>query len=432
MFSKINSEDSNLPSPDYFSDVSEIGEDVHGRTYRKRKAESPVIKSLPNSPSKSHRKEVTEHRYFQASVTLSPSKKLRACHIEYSKRVLELHEEGKSRLEVEAIVAIEIAFDPYVENDEKTDFLPLPTGAEGTAGSYYIFDRIACRKIGVFKPRDEEQFMPNNPSSTYRRPYDPDSTDRPGNRKGHEPGGGWRKEIAAFIVGGDFADVPFTCLLKVPFPIRRTQSECVIKEGSFQAFAPGKLLTNCTRKEISNLPTFEVHKIAAFDLLTGSGDRTLANLIYDDISNRLIPIDHGYNFLDSLDWMKSDGIKSETKFAWIRLEQIKQPVDPEAKKWALNYDVEKNTSLLRKLGISEGSIREHKVRVFFAQWGLRQGFDFQYLGRLSSPSSSGKNSLIADMVMEAKARLGDSASNETLFFATFEKVLSDTLLESWS
>ncbi|NGX53881.1 MAG: hypothetical protein K1000chlam4_00601, partial [Chlamydiae bacterium] len=175
MFSKIHSEDSNLPSPNCLP--KETGEDEHGRTYRKRKAESPVMPPLPVSPHKSPRKQATEHRYYQASTTRSPSKKLRACHLEYSKRALELREEGKSRLEVEAIVAIEMAYDPTVENDEKANFLPLPTGAEGTAGSYYIFDRTECRKIGVFKPRDEEQFMPNNPCSTYRRPYDPNSTD---------------------------------------------------------------------------------------------------------------------------------------------------------------------------------------------------------------------------------------------------------------
>ena len=393
----------NIPVPDF--------------TPHKRKADSPLQRSTPTD----------RRRFSTASVPRSPNKKLRPSHLDYVQWHLDLIGEGKDPKEAEAIVTIEMAYDPKVGREEKADFLPLPTGTEGTAGSYYIFGRDG-NKIGVFKPRDEEQFMPNNPIASYRQSYDPDRTDRPGNRKGHEPGVGWKKEIAAWRIGGDFADVPFTCELNVTFPTQRTQKECIKKQGSFQAFATGKLLANCRRSEIANLPTYEVHKIAIFDLLTGSGDRTLENVIFDHMSNRLIPIDHGYNFLDSLDWMKNEGTKSETKFAWLRLDQIKQPVDPKAKKWALDYDIEANSKILAELGLSEGSIREHKLRVFFVQWGLRQGFDLQYLGKLSSPSSSSKGSILAEVVVDTKVHLGETCPDEQSFFDTFEQMLDHTLL----
>ena len=94
----------------------------------------------------------------------------------------------------------------------------------------------------------------------------------------------------------------------------------------------------------------------------------------------------------------------------------------------MNYDIEANAQLLRELGLSEGSIREHKVRVFFVQWGLRQGFDLQLLGKLSSPSPSSSKSILAEIVLETKVRLGETCSDEKLFFATFEQLLSDNLL----
>lgn len=305
----------------------------------------------------------------------------------YGQRYQDLVGSGILKFVAEGQITIEMSCDPNILPAHKEIFSPEPTGTQvGISGSYFIRDREG-KRIGVFKPMDEEPYMPNNPNPGYQAAYDavfPRCWVRTGQRQGE----GWKKEAVAWELDQDhFVGVPYTCVMEVTFPKSRGSSEIISKRGSFQQFVEGKPLTELTNAEVVKIPASEIHKMAIFDLMVGNSDRHFGNFFWDSSAQQIRPIDHGLILLDSMDWSVGKTPRSEGKFEWQILEQAKQPVDAEAKKWALEYDVEGSCRLLRQRGISEGSIREHRLRVIFIQEGIRQGFSLDKLAKMSSQSS---------------------------------------------
>lgn len=97
----------------------------------------------------------------------------------------------------------------------------------GTSGTYFL-QNINRKSIAVFKPRDEEPFMPNNP-----RGYNNIKGESMGFRKGIRPGESYLREIAACLLDSEhFHNVPYTRLVEV----YHKKFEEKIKKGSLQTF----------------------------------------------------------------------------------------------------------------------------------------------------------------------------------------------------
>ena len=98
----------------------------------------------------------------------------------------------------------------------------------GTSGTYFL-QNVNRKNIAVFKPRDEEPFMPNNPKG-----YNNIKGEKMGFRKGIRPGESHIRERAAFLLDNrKFHGVPPTCYAKVNHK-RFNQTS---KKGSFQLFS---------------------------------------------------------------------------------------------------------------------------------------------------------------------------------------------------
>ncbi len=180
-------------------------------------------------------------------------------------------------------------------------------------------------------------------------------------------------------------------------------------------FVAGKGAHELTDAEKDTIPAKQIQKMAAFDLMIGNGDRHEGNFMWDEASQTLSLIDHGLTFLDSLDW--KEGWKfSEGRFEWSTYPQARDIVNPEVKAWILEYDLDAKCQILKKLNISERSIREHRLRVLFTQEGVRRGFTLAVLGSFSMPTKT-KRSYIDSLVHSTH----EETSDEEKFYVVYQK-----------
>lgn len=281
---------------------------------------------------------------------------------------------------------VEAAKGIYCDTDTK-DFLrqvqlglnkstPGKTDALDCTGGVYFMKSVSGGIVGVFKPQDEEQGMPNNPKGHA-------GNGTQGLRPHFRPGEGYLREYAAYLMDKDhFCKVPTTSIASCEHPVFSYISDkdkgTYPKVGSLQRY----VRASDTFEDISEslLSAFEVQKIALFDMRILNCDRNSSNILavrkelYHSSDRRnsrgeslssvgelneveldvldfiagsshfkessrpqdtfeLIPIDHGYSFpsrlqIDELDW------------AWFYYSQLTQPVDPRIKSYLnqLNFD----------------------------------------------------------------------------------------------
>jgi Phosphatidylinositol 3- and 4-kinase len=171
--------------------------------------------------------------------------------------------------------------------------------SEGVSGTYILPDESG-RPIGVFKPRDEEPFMPKNPHKFTRSPT---TNKRQGLKIGTVAGKGYIREVAAYLVDHPlvgssghtgFSGVPPTALV-----------QCQLKEkeqtGSLQYFVESEGSSSDFDPRFFSVK--EVHKIALLDLRLANTDRHTGNILVREEKDGtlvLIPIDHGYCFPESV------------------------------------------------------------------------------------------------------------------------------------
>lgn len=358
-------------------------------------------------------------------VTTLNSQDLEKTHPFYEDRYQALISSGFDPVIAEATTTIEMSQDTKILQAERDKISPIPTSG-GTSGSYFIRDRKG-QKIGVFKPSDEEVFMPNNPRGKSCQ-YDPKLPRRFGPRSGHIQGTSWKKEINAHRIGRPL-DVPFTSQMKVPFPKTPGSIELVEKTGSFQQFVRGTPVEEMTFRQIKDIPIKEVQKVAILDLILGNSDRNTGNLLYNSESQKLYPIDHGLTMLDSL---VSENY-SETNCEWINFPQASQPIEPEVRKFIIELNdkiiVEEMT---RDNMLSQTEALELKVRIIFVKECINRGLDLSKIAQLCSrenDNSSGTLLEIACKRAEMDVSLeGDMPiTNETRYIELFKKNLISEL-----
>ncbi len=338
----------------------------------------------------------------------------------YDQRYDDLIKSGIKEEVAESIVTIEMSTDPNVSDAMRRKISPKPTYG-GLSGSYFIKDRKG-KNIAVFKPQDEDVFMPNAPTKFDRWDYDPANPKRP-QLNGQPQGVTWLKEVAAWELDkGQFANVPFTTEITVPFPTRGIGSPLILKKGSLQMFVAGKEAKEMLAIDTDAIPPEQIQKMAAFDLLIGNGDRHEGNFMWDEPSQTLSLIDHGSAFLDSLDW--KEGLQmSEGRFEWWAYPQVGMPTDPKVKDWILNYDLEAKCQVLKDLGLSEGSIREHRLRVLLVQEGVRQGTSLSTLAVLSMKTKGDRAKI--DRMVQATLNKVKDPQDEREFYTVFKQEVAD-------
>ena len=223
--------------------------------------------------------------------------------------------------------------------------IPGKTDILDSTGGVYFMRSPKGTNIAVFKPRDEEQGMENNPKG-YNTPGG-----EGGLRRYFKPGHGCIRELAAYVFDVDnFCGVPPTTLVHCEHPVfhypqqkNGTSGKPFPKFGSLQKYISGESFEDIGPSKLSD---FEVQKIALFDirilncdrnsgnilavrkLPSATGSRSNSNLGLDDNSTddefdcyetqlnvvggvdfELIPIDHGYAFPPKL-------MISEADWAW--------------------------------------------------------------------------------------------------------------------
>ena len=329
-----------------------------------------------------------------------------------SSSLLDLAPKSLQRLVQQARRGLALGFKPALAPD-------------GSGGSYFLCD-ARKKRVGVFKPADEEPFSENNP-----RGYVPhDSNEGSGGgggvggnnntptaeslRQGIRPGELCLREVAAFILDHDgFSDVPMTTLAEAQHPALHvngtnwTLSEggasvgvhsitsplsctnlmaascaatggtssnsngvLVKKVGSFQQY----VYAECTMDDISpsKISVEEVHKIAILDIRIMNADRNVANIMCQRIPEdpdhfKLIPIDHGYSLRSVCDVAWFD-------WCWLDWPQTKVPLGKKAREYVLNLDIDEDVRLLKeRLGMGDDVLDYYRVSCMILKSGVKAG-----------------------------------------------------------
>lgn len=283
---------------------------------------------------------------------------------------------------------------------------PLETNKFDCSGGVYFFSSptsstsffsppfsTSINYISVFKPQDEEQGMPFN-----KKGYNKTSL-----RDSFKPGSGYLKEYAAYLIDCEdhFFKVPpttivyfqhnsFNYLNMVGEDEKKLKNSSLFpKLGSLQKF----IKSSFTYDEISEslLTSFEVQKIALFDMLILNSDRNSSNILVikkencktsdssftfksksSDDKYELIPIDHGYCFpsrlfIEEIDWV------------WFNSAYLKEEIDKDLSDYFLSINFSNILDRLRKISFPKESLRLLKIMKIFLSIGIKKNFNLREL-----------------------------------------------------
>ncbi|KAL3802700.1 hypothetical protein ACHAW5_005037 [Stephanodiscus triporus] len=286
---------------------------------------------------------------------------------------------------------------------------------DGSGGSYFLSD-ARKKRVGVFKPADEEPFAENNPRGYVPHAGASSSATSGGAgedslRQGIRPGELCLREVAAFLLDHDgFSGVPMTTLAEARHPAlhvagtRWTLSEggagvgvhslthspslgsltvttstspstppsqeLMKKVGSFQEY----IHAECTMDDISpsKISVDEVHKIAILDIRIMNADRNVANILCQRIPEdpdhfRLIPIDHGYSLRSKCDVAWFD-------WCWLDWPQMKEPLSRASRDYVLKLDIEADVRMLQeRLNMQNDVLDYYRSSCQILKAGIRAG-----------------------------------------------------------
>ena len=358
--------------------------------------------------------------------SLLPNDRARLVDILYHHRHQGLIKSGYDSITAEGILSIEMSCDPEINLEVRKQICPQLTG-RGLSGSYYI-KNFQGKIIGIFKPSNEEVYMPHNPRNKLPDEYDRFSRKGKRQRVGHIAGTSCYKEVLAQDLGGNFSGVPFTTLITVPFPVSKESKQLMLKTGSFQHFVPGVSFHELKNSDITSIPIAEVQKQAAFDLAFGNSDRNYGNGLYDKRNFQLHSIDQGLILLDSLNWYNPvHDIFAETHGCWMVFGQVKEPINAEIKNWIQDLnevEIEQKirdrfTSMLALENPSpqkedlekyvEGVVVANRTQVLFLKKAVEKGFTLYKIGEMVMETSD--NSISRPLLERICKRMSRAMKN---------------------
>ncbi|XP_074263404.1 phosphatidylinositol 4-kinase gamma 4-like [Silene latifolia] len=302
--------------------------------------------------------------------------------------------------------------------------------AEGSGGSYLMFDSTGSEYVSVFKPIDEEPKAVNNPHGL------PLTSDGEGLKRGTRVGEGAFREVTAYlldhpisgrrVISGDaigFSGVPPTGMVKCLHNGFNHPNGIKDKFGSLQKF----MKNNGSCKDIGPgaFPVEEVHKISVLDMRLANAGRHSGNILFSKDSETgritLIPIDHGYCLPESFE---------DCTFDWLYWPQAKQPYSPETINYIKSLDAEEDIALLKFYGwdMPVESARTLRISTMLLKKGVERGLTPYAIGSLMCRETVRKESVIEEVVQEAMDDILPGTS-ETTFMETVSRIMDRRLDE---
>lgn len=279
---------------------------------------------------------------------------------------------------------------------------PFELCQEGVGGTYFVFDNASRKRIGVFKPTDEEPGALNNPKNKLMdQPLLP-------------PGGGAAREVAAYLLDHKgFARVPETSFLNdvQHSKWKNSNGSLVSKSGSIQSFVENAVDTSSLGASLFLVD--DVHSIGILDVRLFNMDRNSENMLAVPCGNgnkqyRLVPIDHSYVLPNKLD---------NAYFEWFSWKQAKVPFSAETLKYIADIDIDQDAKLLASIGIAEDCIRTMKLSTTVLKKGAAAGLTLFNIAALVSRKNFSQESELEKTVARAE--------KEEDFFASFERLVDE-------
>jgi len=267
------------------------------------------------------------------------------------------------------------------KSNEAVDQHPPELCEEGEGGTYFLRDSQG-KRVGVFKPTDEDPQSDNNPK---KKNWSTEDRDTPRvSRQTIPKGEAALREVAAYELDRGFAGVPITRMMNAkrsafasiegPEAASHDGDKC----GSLQLYIPYE-------DQSWNIPAYkfsnnDVHRIGIFDIRTMNTDRHGGNMLavkraepkngsfYD-----LVPIDHGFCFPTSF---------GEANWEWLYWPQSKKPFDEETLKAIESIDVDEDARILRRVGLSQEAIRVNRIATMLLKRGAAAGLNLFEIAKL--------------------------------------------------
>lgn len=253
--------------------------------------------------------------------------------------------------------------------------------SEGIGGTYFLSDD--GKRFGVFKPSDEEPGALNNP----KKSVEESDLLLP-------PGKGYLREVAAYLLDGGFAGVPETVLASGLCSSHFSGGSSVKKSGSLQVYVDH----DCDASSLGSslFSVHNVHRIGILDIRIFNLDRNGENLLVKKHQDgyELIPIDHTY-ILPPRDHLDS------AWFDWQYWKQAKEPFSQYHLDYIASIDIEKDASILRRLGIEEQYIETMKVSTTVLKKGAAAGLTLFQITSLITRKPLTKPSMLEQWVKQS-------------------------------
>jgi len=253
---------------------------------------------------------------------------------------------------------------------------------EGIGGTYFVIEKNG-QKFAVYKPSNEEAGCINNPKKNGNSSF-----------PGIKPGEGYLREVAVYMLDHEHrAKVPFTQIVKEGENFGSLQ-KFLENDGSMADYGNSGIMVE------------NVHNIAQLDIRIMNNDRNEENLLIvkSDDGTEIFPIDHAYSLPSTL---------GEANFYWLNWKQAKQPNSELMSEYIKNINIENDSKVLRKIGISEESVKVMKLATMVLKRGAQVGWNFFQIGSYLVRPSRNEFSKLEFIVMEAESNVGDFWENIT-------------------
>ena len=357
------------------------GKDSMGHVYTDLTYEgAPVIQSVVKGSFLAQEIEISELESL--GCPLDEARKIvgRGYIEEYRQHLLD----GLPQPAAEALLCAMIGQDPAISPDLHEKIALSPT--EGGTGGVYFLKNFRGEKTFVFKPEDEEPFMPSWPR---RGVIDVDSSgdiDYPVRLSIKKGRGVGNELLAAKIMADEFKlDVPSIFYVSPKLRVSRIGSLsrgvgeglAQKKGGSLQEFKPG-FLGSSIRDMSAMHRTFRglyegfessmrvAERIAIADCVCGNCDRNSGNILYSQATKKIYPIDHSLCFPDGLSldgFLRRGDFVNETDFR-LRV-PMEDAISEETRELCHHLDSAEIEETMRDAGASFGAIQEMHMRISF-------------------------------------------------------------------
>ncbi len=291
----------------------------------------------------------------------------------------------------QALLCLMISQDPDIGVDLRKKISP-EISKGGTGGVYFLKNFNGDRTF-VFKPQNEEPFMPAWPKVALFSDFNPAEPDYP-IRLSVRGGRGSQNEVIAARIAKEFhLDVPETYLVRPRVSVTEkfgvlavyredredflaaTRKE--VATGSLQEFKPGITMAEInTFRQVFHIysklyggleeTTWVNARMMLFDFVCGNADRNVGNVLIDQLNRKMYPIDHGLCFPDglSLDALGRRGyIVNETDFRPLVFAEEEGTISELSLEFCRDLNAGHLASIMREGGALESSIEEMQMRV---------------------------------------------------------------------